>query len=340
MSTVRDVAKLAGVSPGTVSRVFNGNVQVSQSTKEKVLLAAAELKYTPNFLARSLKMNETRTVGLVVPDIGSEGFLETIKSIEIECYLKGYSLIVCNSDEDPDRELFHIKALLHRRIDGLILCPVTKNVEQYHDLLHQNKPIVIVDRMINGIEADVVKGNDYRGCYDATKYLLELGHRKIGVVSKPEIVPFVEERIQGYKDALKDFGVPFDHRLVQYSSHLPAEAMKKCHTLLHEQKPTAVFSMSHSLTMPLLKVLKKLQIEIPNDISIIVYGNSGWNAMLQPPLTSVACDGTEIGKMATEKLLNRIAEKTTNPQRVLSYFEKVILPVTLRERESCKMLND
>lgn len=339
MATVQDVAKLAGVSPGTVSRVFNGNVNVKKATKERVQKAAEQLNYSPDLMARSLKMKETKTIGLVFPDIGSEGFVATIKSIEAECFRKGYSLILCNSEEDPERENLYIRSLLKRRIDGLILIPVTNEIKRYTELEIEKIPLIILGRMIEGIKADVIKGNDYIGCYESTKYLLELGHRKIGVLSKPLHVPFVEERIRGYKDALIDFGLTFDENLVQYTSHFPSEATKNCEDLILSKKPTAVFSMSNALTTTLLQVIQRNNFSIPEDISVIGYADSKWNTIIKPALTSVALDGYQLGVLAIEKLFKRIKDKNKPESSENPFFEKIILPVTLRQRESCKELN-
>lgn len=340
MATVKDVAKLAGVSAGTVSRVFNGNVKVNEETREKVVKAAKSLSYVPDIMARSLKIKETKTIGILVPEISSEGFVSIIKAIETVCFQKGYSLIVCNSEEDNEREAFHIKALLQRRIDGMLICPVSSEIDHYDYLYQQNVPMIFLTRMIEGVNADVIKGNDHMGCYDATKYLLELGHQNIGVISKPEIIPFVKERIQGFKDAFKDFGLQVDDELIKYTSHLPYDAMKQCEDLVLRHQPSAIFAMSHSLTISLIKVIQKHQLTIPDDISVIGYGESEWNTIIQPSLTMVELDGDSLGKMAIEKLVARIVAKNTHTAPVNEHYEKIIFPANLRERKSCRALKE
>ncbi|MCF8568469.1 LacI family transcriptional regulator [Alicyclobacillus tolerans] len=329
--TVQDVARLAGVSPGTVSRVFNGNVPVREQTKRKVLEAATQLNYRPNFIAQGLRMKKSQTIGLIVPELHSEGFVQVIKAIESVIYEQGYSLILCSSDEDPEREKANIQTLIHRNIDGLILCPVSTDVTSFDELSHTDIPFVLLDRMIDGIETDIIKGNDQLGCYEATKYLVELGHEKIGVLSKPPTIPFVVERLLGYQNALEDCGIPYHTGLVRFSSHFSHHAMQACEELLTSEKPTAIFSMSSTLTMSLLKVVKKLNLSIPDDISIIGYGESEWNSLLNPPLTAVGLNGNQMGTIAANMLFRRIREG-----REKRGFETVLLPVSLSVRSSCR----
>ena len=217
--TIRDVAKLAGVSPMTVSRVINGSPKVAPQTRERVEAAIAELHYVPNTLARGLTQSRSGTIGMVVPDLGDPFFTLVLRGAEQVAWAAGYRVIVCNTSNDGDVEVSYLDNLIAHQVDGVILAPVSDASKRMIDwMVGRGLPHVLLDRSIPGVEADVVQGDSVGGARMLVDHLIANGHRRIGHVTEPQDVSTARDRLQGYREALEANGIPFDGELVAEGS--------------------------------------------------------------------------------------------------------------------------
>ena len=212
MTTIREVAGIAGVSYATVSHVINNTRVVSPETRERVMDAMAELNYRPNALARSLRQGKTNTLGLVLPDSANPFFAEISRSIEDEAFNKGYSVFLCNTELDTRRELFYVDVLSKKQVDGIIFVAAGDQADSLDFLAREGMPVVMIDRNIPNVEVDAVLPDHQLGGFLATRHLLQLGHKRIACIAGPSSITPSAERITGYRDALEQAEIPYDEK--------------------------------------------------------------------------------------------------------------------------------
>ncbi len=317
MVTMKNVAEKAGVSVTTVSHVINKTRFVSDEAKKKVNAAINELEYYPSAIARSLKSDQTHTIGMIIPNNSNPYFAEIIHEIEKNCFNLGYNLILCNSGDSQKKQAAYIKILMEKRIDGLIVISSGTDKELV-DLLSKHKlPKVIIDRKINGIEADLVETDNYFGGYCATEYLIKIGHRKIACITGPKHLSSACERVKGCLDCLKDNDIKNDPDfLVEGNFKSPSgfEAMKKL--LLHKTRPTAVFVCNDLMALGALCATHEHNISVPEDISIIGFDDIKLATYSSPPLTTIAHQKREMGEIVSSFITNRIKDKHRKHEQV------------------------
>ncbi|MEZ4531079.1 MAG: LacI family DNA-binding transcriptional regulator [Thermomicrobiales bacterium] len=225
--TIRDVAKLAGVSPMTVSRVINGSPKVTPETRERVQSAIAELHYVPNTLARGLTQQRSGTIGMVVPDLGDPFFTLVLRGAERVARAAGYRVIVCNTQSDAELEAAYVDDLIAHQADGVILAPVDNGSVTVVDwMVTRELPHVLLDRSIPGVQADLVQGDSVGGARLLVDHLVANGHRRIGHVTESQSVSTARDRFQGYREALAANGIPFDPKLVTEGSGATIEGAR------------------------------------------------------------------------------------------------------------------
>jgi LacI family transcriptional regulator len=320
MATIRDVAHLAGVTPTTVSHVINSTRFVSENTAQRVLTAIKELNYQPNKIARSLRRKTTQTVGLVVPDNNNPFFAEVARGIEDMSFSRGYSVILCNSDSDLDKELSYIEVLLERQVDGIALVSAGLDSGQMNDLQERGKPLVVVDRDIAGIEIDCVLTDNRRGGYEAVRHLLNLGHRRIGCVSGPSRLTPSAERVSGYEQALTEDGLQNDEGLMVRGDFQAAGGYRAIEGLLSlSEPPTAAFVCNDMMAIGAIARAVELGVRVPRDLSIVGFDDIALASYNNPKLTTVAQPKYQMGTVAAEMLLSRMSNGESPMQkRVLS----------------------
>ena len=216
MSTIRDVARRAGVAPITVSRVINNKGYVSESTRQRVEEAIAELNYVPNALAQGLRFNKTNVIALVLSDVTNPFWTTVARGTEDAASEENYSIILCNTDEDTAKHDKYAQLLLRRQVDGFLLVPVSNTVDTIRLIQQQGVSLVILDRQLPGVSVDIVRADSEGGAYELTRYLTELGHRRIAILSGPEIVSTSTQRVAGYQRALQDTHLEVDQELISY----------------------------------------------------------------------------------------------------------------------------
>ncbi|MDA0112504.1 substrate-binding domain-containing protein [Vibrio sp. 2art] len=334
MATMKDIAKLAGVSTSTVSHVINKTRFVSEEISERVNNAAKELNYyAPSALARSLKVNRTKTIGMLVTTSTNPFFGEVVKGVERSCYQKGYSLILCNTEGDNERMRQSINTLLQKRVDGLILmCSSLEGeridvFERYPDI-----PVVVMDWGPMLFTSNKIQDNSLRGGYLAAKYLIDCGHTEIGCITGPLIKHQAQMRYEGYKRAMNEAGLEFNANWIiesDFECEGGYQAFKKM--AQRGALPSSIFVSNDMMAMGVINAANELDIKVPDDLSIIGYDDIHIAKFMSPSLTTIHQPKYRLGQAAVETLVRRLDDKSTEAQVVQ-------LEPTLVERKSVKRL--
>lgn len=333
--TIDDVAKLAGVSRATAGRVVGNYGSVSEKSRERVWDAVRQLDYQPNLIARGLRSQTTKTIAVIVGSIRNTYSTALVYAVEKEAQKKGYNVLICTTHEDIEKELKHLKDLNSRKIDGVILMSAYRadaNMDKkYKEFYISKLPIVFVDRNIPGINRDVIQSENFDASYKATKYLMDMGHRKIGIIATSNFST-VQERIKGYKAAFANAGIEYDESLIASVDELSDKMSRKvCHEFLEEHPDiTALYILNNSLCSGVLLDLKERQMKIPQDISLLVWDDEEYNELLD--ITTIEQPITEIGKQATRRLFELIGE----PEETTDFECKKLDP-ELIIRKSCTL---
>jgi LacI family transcriptional regulator len=325
VTTIRDVAERAGVSPMTASRVLSGAGYSSSEAREAVQRAAAELGYRPNTIARALVQGATRTVGLVVGDVENPFFATLARVIADALEERGYTLLLTNSDEDPAREARLVDALRGRQVDGLIVAPSAGAGRHLAAAVAGGVSLVQVDRAVRGLAADVVLVDNAHGAEVAVGHLAGLGHARIACVTDPVGLGSSRERVAGYRKAIGAHGL---EPLVFQAAGVTQE-----HGLAASQealavRPTALFTASNFMTLGAMRAIREAGLAIPADVALIGFDDLDWTTLVDPPLTVVAQPVAELGRVAAELLLERLDGEMAPPRRVR-------LRTSLVVRQSC-----
>lgn len=333
--TIDDVAKLAGVSRATAGRVVGNYGSVSEKSRERVWDAVRQLDYQPNLIARGLRSQTTKMIAVIVGSIRNTYSTALVYAVEKEAQKKGYNVLICTTHEDIEKELKHLKDLNSRKVDGVILMSAYRadaNMDKkYKEFYISKLPIVFVDRNIPGINRDVIQSENFDASYKATKYLMDMGHRKIGIIATSNFST-VQERIKGYKAAFANAGIEYDESLIASVDELSDKMSRKvCHEFLEEHPDiTALYILNNSLCSGVLLDLKERQMKIPQDISLLVWDDEEYNELLD--ITTIEQPITEIGKQATRCLFELIGE----PEETTDFECKKLDP-ELIIRKSCTL---
>jgi DNA-binding LacI/PurR family transcriptional regulator len=330
MPTIKDVAKRAGVSPATVSYVLNQTRFVSPATEARVRQAIRELNYQPNHIARSLRARRTMTVGMIMSDITNPFFADIVRGAEDVLSEKHYSLILCNTDEAPERELATLQLLRQKKVDGLIVVATGHNVAPLYEVNALGLPVVLVDRQLPGDQLDTVVVDNQAGAYQATRHLLELGHRRIGLIIGLQGISTTMQRRRGYELALQDYGLAPDPTLIQEGHSTIEGGAAAAETLLDlNPPPTALFATNNLMTIGVFLTIKQRRLRCPQDIAVVGFDDMVWLSVFTPGVTTVVQPSYEIGQRAAHLLLDRMTGKSPHTPRVIMLAPQLII------RESC-----
>jgi LacI family transcriptional regulator len=326
-----DVAALADVSTATVSRVLTNRPGVGDSTRQRVLDAVERLGYRPNAVARSLRVESTYTLGLVIGDIENPFFTELARAVEDAASAHGYSLILGNADEDAARQERYVDVLLNRRVDGLLVVPAVAQSDAIGLAVRQRAPIVFVDRELPGIDVPVVRSDGHAAMHELVEHLLSLGHRRIALISGPEQASTGMERLAAFRETLGVAGVPLPVAYVRHGDFQEASGETEMAALLAlETPPTAVIAADNLMALGALRVIRRYALRIPDDIALASFDDSPWFELLDPPLTAIAQPTKELGALAVTTLLE-LMDRHSAPSRSL--------PCRLVARASCGELS-
>jgi LacI family transcriptional regulator len=328
-----DVAKIAKVSTSTVSHVLNGTRKVSPATVKAVEQAVQALGYIPNTLARSLARSTTNTIGVAISSLSNHYFSETVHAIETECAKHGIMMLFVDTHDDPEQELRVVRALHHRRVDGVLLAPSMAPPENSQhralDYLRSNEiPTVLVDRLVPK-DFDQVGVENKQSSQALISHLIEHGHRRIGLIAGRQGFSTTDERVEGYRAALDAAGLPFDQALVVNgeSSSEPARVVT-CQLLALASPPTAIMAANNMMTIGAMHALRDAGLAVPEQMALVGFDDFAWADFFVPRLTVIAQPVQALGAQAVRLLLERI-ESPEGTRQTLQ------LAPTLKVRNSC-----
>jgi LacI family transcriptional regulator len=330
--TLKQVAERAGVSLGMAGRVLGNYGSFSEATKKRVTEAAKALRYTPNVIARSLRTQLTKTIGVLISDITTFFWTTMVRGIQDKAGKAGYSVILCNSDDEPENEQLYLSTLFERNVDGLIVSPTPHHHSYLKKLARSMVPIVLVDRGVKGLRVPTIKTDNRTGAYEAVKHLIDLGHDRIAVITGIPGVQTSEERFAGYQQALRDAGIPLRKTLIREGHFQKDRAFSATQELLRLKKiPSAIFVCNEPMVSGCILALKERGLSIPADIAVVGFDDPVWASYMDPPLTAVSQPSYTMGILAFDYLLAQISASGKDRK----FIEDVVLKPTLFVRESC-----
>ncbi len=329
--TIYDIAKKLNITAATVSRALNNNPKISESTRKKVLAMADEMNYEQNKLALALKSGKSNTVGVVVPFIDRNFFSSIIRGIEEELYPKGYHVIICQSQEDEEKELKNFNALLNAQIDGLMVSVSkhTKNFGHFEHVLEKKVPVIFFDRKVEMKGVSTVTLDDFKAGYEATKHLIKNGAKRIAHLSGDWALDIYQKRMAGYKQALADYDISCpDGYVVKGQSDIGAgkKAVKKLMKL--DVLPDAIFSASDFAALGAIQQLKEMGINVPKDVKVVGFSNEPFTKFMELPITTVDQSPMKMGKMAAKVFLEQVKDTSVPLEK------KVVIEPRLKIRKS------
>lgn len=329
-ASIKDVAKEAGVSIATVSRVLNDVDVVNEETKKKVMDAIGKLDYRPNIVARSLKTQKTRTIGIVVPDISSQFYPEIVRGAEDVANIYNYNVILCNTDLDSQKEVEYLKVLREKMVDGIIYMSNSLADDILALLNNLKLPTVLIETKGQDDKFPSVTINNEKAAYDATKYLIKKGNKKIAFVGvKPDTPNASALRFGGYKKALEENGIKVNEDLVQFGGLKAADGRDGMEVILKKTEADAVFCSSDEIAMGVINALREKGLEVPKDVDVIGFDNIYASSIYYPKLTTVEQPMYDMGSVGMRMLIKIINKKEVE-------VEHYVLEHKIIERDSCK----
>jgi LacI family transcriptional regulator len=331
--TISDIARMADVSTTTVSHVLNHTRPVSKALRARVVAAIQELDYKPNAMARGLRMQNSKTLGLIIPDNSNPFFSEIALGAEDCAFRHGYSIVLCNSRHDLARELTYITQLTSYPVDGLVLCAVSVSTEHINESADLAGPMTIIDRKLQNVDADVILADHQQGARLAVGHLVELGHRRIAIITGPLDLAPAKDRLDGYRSVLHQAEIPiYDEYIVEGDFQVGSGREMAGRLLTLEHPPTAIFASNDMMAIGALHTAKKLGVHVPEDLSLVGFDNIFLSSLVDPALTSVAQPAYRLGELAVEKLISRITGEET------ATYSEICLPTELVVRSSTQRL--
>jgi DNA-binding LacI/PurR family transcriptional regulator len=321
MSTLKEVAKKANVSITTVSRVINDPEKVNSETRERVREAMEALNFQPNRVAQRLRGNKgrSRLLGLIIPDIQNQFYSSIVRGIEDMSYGKDYAIILCNTDENPEKEKFYLDVLKSESVDGIILPPIRQNGNLIRELLEAKIPVICFDRKLSSESIDTVIVDNEMGGYMAASHLLEAGHKKIAVITSSLQFTSFEDRLRGYENALVDSGIEINENLIKKGDHRKSETGKQLALELLDQdpKPTAIFVLNNQMALGAIEAINERKLKIPDDISIVGFDDIQWARVISPSITVIRQPAYEMGRRIAELFFQKVKDPEREPVQII-----------------------
>jgi DNA-binding LacI/PurR family transcriptional regulator len=323
--TIYDIAKQAGVSIATVSKVINQGGRISEKTRIKVTKIMDELKYQPSVVASALTGKQTYTLGLLLPDLANPFFAEIARSVEDRAQEMGFNVVICSTDNNLDKEERYISLLRQKSVDGIIIATGARNDALLKDLIRHNLPVALIARDMPALAVDSVLVDDFLGGYLAASYLIKNGHKHIAVIAEDTGVMSSKERIRGYRHALEEAGIPFNPDLVRISDFSVISGKKSAGELLDGHDAfTAVFACNDLLAIGTIQAARERKLSIPDDLSVVGFDNTILATIIDPPLTTIAQPIQDMGAQVVDLIIHHIKGTQTRNQRMVLPPELVI----------------
>ncbi|MEV2251810.1 LacI family DNA-binding transcriptional regulator [Streptomyces sp. NPDC050147] len=327
MASIKDVAAEAGVSVATVSRVLNSHPSVSPAARARVVAAVESLGYRPNAVARSLRTDQTRTLGLVISDVLNPYFTALARSVEEAARALGYSVIIGNADERPELQDHHVRTLLDRRIDGLLVSPTDGGSPLMLDTARSGTPMVFVDRWIPGVDVPVVRADGREAVRDLVAHLHTVGHRRLAIIAGPAATTTGSERVEAFREALAAYGLPLpDDHIGQGDFQADSGRRATERFLALPEPPQAVFAADNLMALGALDAIRARGLRVPHDIALAAFDDIPWFVHTDPPITAIAQPTGDLGRAAVQALVDLIEGRRPR---------SVTLPARLVVRRSC-----
>ncbi|MEU2756459.1 LacI family DNA-binding transcriptional regulator [Streptomyces sp. ZG43] len=327
MAGIKDVAAAAGLSVATVSRVLNGHPSVSEDARTRVTAAVEGLGYRPNAVARSLRTDQTRTLGLVISDVLNPYFTELARSVEEEARALGYSVVIGNANERPELQDHHVRTLLDRRIDGLLVSPADGSSPLMRQTAEGSTPMVFVDRWMPGLDVPVVRADGTGAIRDLVAHLHGLGHRRLAIIAGPAATTTGHERVEAFREALHAYGIPLPAELVGQGDFQADSGRRVTEGFLAlPEPPDVVFAADNLMALGALDAIRARGLAVPDDVGLAAFDDIPWFVHTGPPITAIAQPTAELGRAAVHALTDLIEGRP--PQ-------SVTLPSRLVVRRSC-----
>ncbi|MGL1889605.1 MAG: LacI family transcriptional regulator [Reichenbachiella sp.] len=338
--TIKDLARELGISPSTVSRALKDHPDISPATKKLVNELAKKLDYEPNAIATSLRSQKTNTIGVIIPEIVHFFFSTVISGIEEVAYKKGYTVMICQSNETYEKEVIDTKALLAHRVDGFLISysKDTLNFDHFMEIQKKNIPMIFFDRVPPAcITSSTVTVDDYHGARVAVDHLYIEGRRRIAHLAGPKTLSISQERLKGYKEGLSNYNLDCPEGYIQYLGRGDyEEGYKAAETLMNmPEMPDSIFANNDMSAYGAMRAIKDRGFKIPEDIAIIGFSNWQFSSLTDPQLTTVAQPGLEMGRAAARRLIYELESKE---EELPSSHE--VLKTDLLVRESTRIKKD
>lgn len=330
--TIKDIARMLGISKSTVSRALGGRSDIHPETKQKILELAGQLHYEPNALAINLKQQKTNTIGVIVPETINRFFARAVGGIQKGADMAGVNVMICQSNESYIAEKKNLHSLVSSRVDGLIvsISRETDRSDHFASLLDKGIPLVFFDRICQDIEASQVMTNNYEIAMEGTEHLISQGCQRIAFVAGPQHLFNSRSRLEGYLDALRKHGLPVKDSYILHSHYRSDKVEEYTRYLLNlPQRPDAVFAINDYAAIEMMHVLKKSGLRIPQDIAILGFNNENICRFVEPSLSSIDHPAHDIGISAAEILINQIRHQDMRPEKRIIRSKLVVRESTL-----------
>lgn len=310
--TIKDIARALNISPSTVSRALKNHPDISQSTKDSVNKYAKDFNYKPNALALSLRMSKNNTIGVIVPEIIHYFFSSILSGIEQIANQEDFNVILCQSNENYEKEVRITQALISARVSGVLAClsKHTTDYDHYQDIIDSDIPLVFFDRICIGINTDRVVVDDYSGAFAAVEYLIQTGCKRIAFYSSPLHLEISKNRKNGYLDALRKYGLPVDESLIRVCDTREEAIIITPEILDRHDRPDGFFAINDHCAAGIMYAVKSARLKIPDDVAIFGFSDGELARACDPMLSTVEQHGYEMGKNAASLLLDKINGKT------------------------------
>ena len=319
-ATLKEVAQLANVSTATVSNVINNTKHVSEDLKKKVYESMKVLNYKPNEIAKSLKVKQSRLIGILISDISNSFISKVVKGIESTLSEKGYNVLLCSTDSDVEKEREYLEVLMGKRIDGLIISSSGAG-NHYDDLLKAKVPLVFLNRCPEHLPSNMVMTNNIKGAYMATEHLIKHGYKKIAIITGPMQYSTGRDRYIGYKRALEDYAISYHDELVLEGDFTIESGYELTKEIIESKmKIDAIFISNNSMSLGSYKYIKEQGLKIPQDIALYGFDDPEWADVVDPPLSGITQPAFELGVYAAQKMIDTI-QGTCPEIREIKYLD-------------------
>ena len=314
LTTIKDIASYLNISPSTVSRALRDHPDISQQTKDLVKTVAEKLDYQPNTIAQSLKNRQSNIIGVVVPQVKHYFFASIMAGITDVAYEAGYTVMICQSNDDYEREVINTQALSSHHVAGLLVSvsQSTKKFDHFKALQKRNIPLVFFDRVIDQVDASSVSIDDQQSAFMATEHLIKKGYKRIAHIGGPQHLTICTKRYQGYLDALNQYNIPLHEDLIIFEGMNEEHGNQGLIRLFNKMKamPDSIFCVTDPVAIGVYIELKKRNIKIPQEVALVGFSDNPNASLIDPPLTTVHQPAYDIGSTATALLLDEINNKT------------------------------